>query len=93
MKKRHKRIRNGVVALTIITVTCLLVYEQRVKQLSRKIDYQIAVEKEAVNKKNEQLEEAKEQLDNMDSLEYVKKIAEEQLGMYDEDTIVFKVKK
>lgn len=92
MKKRHKRIRNITVALTVFSVCGLFVYAQKVKEIIRDVERQIEMEQIAVEEKNMQLAEIKQQSETMDSPEYVKKVATEELGMVEEDTIVFKAK-
>ena len=92
MKKRHNRIRNVVVVFTIIAIGGLLIYGQKVKAITKSIDRQIEVEQAAIDEKNEKLTELQSQVDAIDSPEYIKKIATEELGMVEEDTIVFKVK-
>lgn len=92
MKKRHKRIRNSIVILTIIAISGLFIYGQKVKVIIKSIDRQIEVEQAAIDEKNEKLTELQDQLEEIDSPEYIKKIATEELGMVEEDTIVFKVK-
>ena len=92
MRKRHKKVRNGVVALTVAMVGGLFVYGQRVKALTKEIDYQISVEQISVDEKKEKLAQMQEQLEQMDSLDYIKKVASEELGMVEKDTIVFKAK-
>ena len=92
MKKRHKRIRNSVVALTIVAIGGLFIYGQKVKAITKTIDRQIEVEQAAIDEKNEKLTQLESQVDAIDSPEYIKKIATEELGMVEEDTIVFKVK-
>ncbi|MBE6023941.1 MAG: hypothetical protein E7231_12110 [Cellulosilyticum sp.] len=91
MRKRHKKIRNGVVALTVIMVGSLFVYGQRVREISKEVDYEISVEQMAVEEKKEKLASVQQQLEEMESLEYIKEAAQE-LGMVEKDTIVFKVK-
>lgn len=92
MKKRHKRARNGIVALTTVAVAGLFVYGQRVKGITKDVEYQISVEKEAVTEKHQKLTQMKQQLNQMDSPEYIRKVASEELGMVEKDTIVFKAR-
>ncbi|MBQ1274609.1 MAG: hypothetical protein IIY08_04425 [Cellulosilyticum sp.] len=89
MRKRHKKVRNGVVALTICIAGGLGVCGQRVHALTKDIDYQISVEQLAVDEKKEKLAQMEQQLQDMDSLEYIKEAASE-LGMVEKDTIVIK---
>lgn len=92
MTKRHKRIRNSVGVITMMAIGGLFVYGQKVKAITKNIDKQIEVEQAAIDEKNEKLAELQNQIEAIDSLEYIKKIAMEELGMVEEDTIVFKVK-
>ena len=92
MKKRHKRIRNSTVILTVIAIGGLFIYGQKVKAITKNIDRQIEIEQAAIDEKNEKLVELQAQIEEIDSPEYIKKIATEELVMVEEDTIVFKVK-
>ena len=62
------------------------------KAITKDIEYQISVEKEVVAEKNQKLEEMKQQLEEMDSPEYIKKVASKELGMVENDVIVFRAK-
>ena len=84
--------RNVAVILTIVIMASLTIYAQKVNEIRKDIERQIADEKVEVDEKNKELEELKEQYDQMDSDEYIRKIATEELGMVDEDTIVFPIK-
>lgn len=92
MRKRHKRIRNGAVTLTVLAIAVLFVHGQKIKALTKEFEYKISVEKVAVEEKQEELTRLEAELESMDSLEYVKKIASEELKMVEKDTIVFKAK-
>lgn len=92
MTKKHKKIRNITVILTLVIMASLTIYAQKVNEIKKDIERQIADEKIEVDEKNEELEELKMQYDQMDSEEYIRKIATEELGMVDEDTIVFPIK-
>ena len=92
MRKRHARMRNGAVTLTLLTVVGLFFYGQKIERLKKELDYKISVEKVAVEEKKEQLAKAQAELESMDSLEYVRKIADEELKMVEKDTIVFRAK-
>lgn len=92
MIKKHKKIRNGAILLTMGIVTCLIVYGRQVGKLKSEIDEQIAQQQREINEKNRQLSYLEEQYEQMDSDEYIRKIATEELGMVDQDTIVFQIK-
>jgi len=92
MKKRHTKIRNSVVVLTIVAIGGLFIYGQKVRVITKSIDRQIEIEQTAIDEKNEKLTQLQSQIEAIDSPEYIKKVATEELGMVEEDTIVFKVK-
>ena len=92
MKKRHQKIRNTAVVVKAVAVKGLFVYAQKVREITKNIERQIEIEQVAVEEKNTQLIELQKQTEEMDSPEYIRKIATEELGMVDEDTIVFKAK-
>ena len=92
MRKRHKKVRNGVVALTLLVVTGLFFGGQKIKALTKEVEYKVSVEKVAVAEKQSEVEELQAELDNMDSPEYIKKVASEELKMVEKDTIVFRAK-
>lgn len=92
MKKRNKRVRNSAVVLTVMAIGGLFIYGQKVKEITKDIERQIEIEQAAVDEKNEKLQALQAQIEEIDSPEYIKKIATEELGMVEEDAIVFKVK-
>lgn len=92
MKKRNKRVRNSAVVLTVMAIGGLFIYGQKVKEITKDIDRQIEIEQAAIDEKNEKLQALQAQIEEIDSPEYIKKIATEELGMVEEDAIVFKVK-
>lgn len=92
MRKRHKRIRNGIVLLTIIFGIGLMISRYKVNALAKDIDYKISVEQVAVEEQDAKLTEMQQQLEDMDSLEFVREVATKELKMVDPDTIVIKPK-
>lgn len=92
MRKRHKTIRNGVVVLSVLAVSGLLTYKFKVNEVIKETEYDIKVEQVALEEKQEKLKVLQEELDNMDSLEYIRKVAEEELGMIEKDAIVIRPK-
>lgn len=90
MRKKHKRIRNGIVLLTIVFVIGLMVSRYEINALSKEIDYKISVEQVAVDEQSAKLAEMQRQLEEMDSLEYVREVATKELKMVEPDTIVIK---
>lgn len=92
MKKRNKRVRNSAVVLTVMAIGGLFIYGHKVKEITKDIERQIEIEQAAIDEKNEKLQALQAQIEEIDSPEYIKKIATEELGMVEEDAIVFKVK-
>ena len=92
MRKRHKRIRNGVVIMTIAMVAGIIINNYKIKSITKDIEYRIDVERVAVDEQNAKLNEMQQQLENMDSLDYVREVATKELKMVDPDTIVIKPK-
>lgn len=92
MTKKHARIRNFAVILTLIIAVALGVYARQVNKLSRHIDAEIVEQHAQIEQSKQQLEELQKEYDKMDSIDYIKKIATEQLGMVEKDTIVFQIK-
>lgn len=92
MKKQKKIILRVAFGITIISVFGFLVSGQSLRSLNQKVDKELKVEKEKVAVQQEKLDALQEQLKDINSTEYMKKVAAE-LGMYEEDTIVFREKK
>lgn len=92
MKKKQKSIRNSIAILTVVTIGGLFVCNQKVKAVTKNINRQIEIEQTAIDEKNQKLAELEAQIKEIDSHEYIKKVATEELGMVEEDTIVFKIK-
>lgn len=92
MTSKHKKIRNMMVIVTLIIMASLTIYAQKVSEIKKDVEKQIAQEKAEIDEKNRSLEELQLQYEQMDSEEYIKKKATEELGMVGEDTIVFPIK-
>ena len=92
MKKQKKIILRMAFAITIVSVFGFLVSGQSLRALNQKVDKELKVEKEKVAVQQEKLDALQEQLKDINSTEYMEKIAAE-LGMVEEDTIVFREKK
>lgn len=92
MKKNLYYIRNIAVIMTGIIVVSFILYTRNVQKLVSDIDEQIQMENHAINEKRIELTEIRDEIERMDTPEYIKKVATEELGMVDEDTIVFKAK-
>jgi len=92
MTNKHKKIRNAIVVMTIVIMASLTIYAQKVSEIRKDVEKQIVQEKADIDEKNKTLQELQTQYDQMDSEEFIKKKATEELGMVDEDTIVFPIK-
>lgn len=78
--------------LAVISVVGFTINGIKISSLTKETQKEIEIEKQEVANEEEKLQELQEELKNIDSPEYIKKIAEEQLGMVEEDTIVFRQK-
>lgn len=92
MTKRHKRTRNITVLLTFLIIGSLFIYGFKVNELKAEVETQIEEQKAQVEEKNEELQMLEEQYEQMDTDEFIRRIATQELGMVDEDTIVFQIK-
>lgn len=92
LTKRHKYIRNIAVITTLLVIVGLSIYDRKVSEMKRQLDEEIAQEQMQLEEKNKVLKELQMQYEQMDSEEYIRTVAMEQLGMVDKDTIVFYIK-
>lgn len=92
MRRTHRMIRNGAIALTLIIMGILWMYHRNMNEMVQAVDYQMSIEELAVSEKKEKLEALKKEYEQMDSLDYIKKVASSELGMVEKDTIVFKIR-
>lgn len=92
MTRKHKIISKVTMLVTLLAVSGLAVYGIKVHGMRQDIEREIADQKAALDEKEQNLSELKTQYEQMDSEEYIRKIATEELGMVDRDTIVFQIK-
>ncbi len=92
MKKQKKLIVRIAFAITILAVCGFFISGQELRKLNDKVDEEIKAEQVKVASQQEKLDELKKELEKMDTLEYIRKIATEQLRMVESDTIVFREK-
>lgn len=93
MKKEKVIILRVAYALTIIGVLGLFISGRNLKRLNQKVDQELKLEIEKVAIQQEKLDELQKEMQDINSKDYIEKIATEQLGMIEEDTIVFRQKK
>ena len=92
MKRTQKiTVRLAAVA-TLIIICCFVVNGQRVKALQIRVEEQIAIEEKKLAKEESKLEDLTKEMEQIDTLEYIEKVATDQLGLVKEDTIVFKAR-
>lgn len=92
MTKSRRTIRNYTVLFTLVGILGLSIYGQKVKEIRKDVEEQIVQEQMKIDDKHVELQELQAEIEKMDSDEYIKQVAREQLGMVDKDTIVFKIK-
>ena len=90
--KPKKVIVAGAVIVVIISIIGFTINGIKIKDITKRTQQEIEVEKKEIAKKQQELQELQTEFENIDSPEYIKKIAEEQLGMVEDDTIVFREK-
>lgn len=90
MMHRRKIIVRIVTIATIAALMLLTVKALEVNRLINKVDDEITSTKKELQKENETIEAMKEEVEQIDSPEYIEKVAREKLGMVKEEDIVFK---
>lgn len=92
MKQKRRKLRNGAVALTIVMTIGLVISQKSINERVQAVDYQISVEELAVNEQKAKLEQLQKEYEEMDSLDYIKRIASNELGMVEKDAIIIKTR-
>lgn len=87
-----KLIKRIAIVLTICTVIGLASAKRKISVLTDKIEVKITDQEQEKAECEIELQELQDELASMDSIEYIEKVAKEELGMVDEDTIVIKAK-
>lgn len=93
MKKEKVMVLRVAYVLTIVGVFGLFMSGRNLKRLNQKVDQELKVEIEKVAIQQEKLNELQKEMEEINSKDYIEKVATEQLGMIEEDTIVFRQKK
>lgn len=92
MKNSKKIIFRVSVLITACVIIGLSIRGIGIKRVINQLDEQIQRAEEQLMVEQQYLEELQEERANMDSLEYIEKVAREKLGMVKKDDIVFKEK-
>ncbi|MGL5674877.1 MAG: FtsB family cell division protein [Cellulosilyticaceae bacterium] len=79
-------------AITVCAVAYLGLKAKEIGRIIGRLDEQILRAEEQQAKEETYLEELRIERENMDTLEYIEKVAREKLGMVKKDDIVFKEK-
>ena len=90
--KRKKLIKRVTVVITLCSLIGLTMSTYHIKKLTKGIEVDIATSREVLEKNKLGLQELHKEMEEMESLEYIEKVAREQLGMVDSDTIIIKEK-
>ena len=78
--------------MAVMSIVGFTINGIKISRLTKEAQKEIEIEKQEIAKQEEKLNELEQELENINSPKYIKKIAEEQLGMVEEDTIVFREK-
>lgn len=90
MMHRRKIIVRIVTIATIAALMLLTVKALEVNRLINRVDEEIASTKKELEKEQEKIAAMKAEIEQIDSPEYIEKVAREKLGMVKEEDIVFK---
>lgn len=90
MVRRRKIIVRVTTIATIAVLMVLTVKALEVNRLIHKVDAEIAATKKELQEDYEKIEAMKEEVEKIDSPEYIEKVAREKLGMVKEEDIVLR---
>lgn len=93
MKKEKVIILRIAYVITILGVLWLFISGQSLRALNQKVDKELELEIEKVAEQENKFQELQKEIKDINSKDYIEKIATEQLGMVEEDMIVFREKK
>ncbi len=93
MHMRQKRlVKHITVIITVCSLMGLGVSTYHINKLTEKIEVDISINKEELENYTNKLNELQKEMKDMDSTEYIERVAREQLGMVDADTIIIREK-
>lgn len=93
MRKQKIIVLRIAFTITTLGVLGLFVSGQSLRALNQKIDKELEATKEKVAVQQDKLETLQKEVKDINSKDYIEKVATDQLGMVEEDTIVFREKK
>ncbi|WP_054739027.1 FtsB family cell division protein [Cellulosilyticum ruminicola] len=90
--KQKKLVKKITFGITICCLTGLMISTYQINKLTRKIEVDITNNRAELEKQKNKLTELKQEVKEMESTEYIERVAREQLGMVDSDTIIIRAK-
>ena len=92
MKKMKKIIIRITFIITSIMIIILSVQGYQLNRLIKRVDNQIAIDQKALTQGKKQLNQLKNEVTQINTPEYIEKVAREELGMVKKEDIVFREK-
>ncbi|MDF2594162.1 MAG: Septum formation initiator [Clostridia bacterium] len=92
MKKIKQTIVRTVFILTLITISVLGVRSYQLNTLIKRVDNQIYLDQQSLKSGQKELEKLEQEVTQINTPEYIEKIAREELGMVKKEDIVFREK-
>lgn len=90
--KRKKLVKQITVVITVCSLIGIAISTYQINKLTKNIEVDIATSKAELEKNKTKLAELQKEMEDMDSIEYIERVAREQLGMVDSDTIIIRAK-
>lgn len=90
--KQKKLVKRITVVITVCSLMGIAVSTYQIDKLTKNIEVDIATNKVELEKNKTKLAELQKEMEDMDSIEYIERVAREQLGMVDPDTIIIREK-
>lgn len=90
--KQKKLVKRITVVITVCSLMGIAVSTYQINKLTKNIEVDIATNKVELEKNKTKLAELQKEMEDMDSIEYIERVAREQLGMVDPDTIIIREK-
>lgn len=92
MKKIKQTIVRTVFILTLIAISVLGVRSYQLNTLIKRVDNQIYLDQQSLKSGQKELEKLEQEVTQINTPEYIEKIAREELGMVKKEDIVFREK-
>lgn len=90
--RQKKLVKRITVIITVCSLMGLAVSTYHIDKLTKSIEVDIVTNKDELAKHKAKLDELQSEMSDMDSIEYIERVAREQLGMVDSDTIIIREK-